>query len=333
MKSFRYALFVLLVAALGATQLVAQPDSGYKVNRRIPLGGDGGWDYLKFDAASQRLFVARATRVMVVDLASGKLAGEIPNTLGVHGVALVPELGRGVTSNGKEDSATVFDLKTLAPIAKVKTGGKPDAILFDPFSGLVLTFNGKSNTVTLIDAAKAQAVGSIDLPGRPETGVSDGKGKVFVNLEDKNQLAVIDVAARKVLGTWALPGCEEPTGLAFDAANRRLFSACHSGVLVVTDAVSGRNVAQVAIGAGVDAADYDEPAKLVFTSNGEGSISVIRQESADKYTALARVATQKGAKTMALDPETHTVYTVALGVPDVSGKPGPFELLVVSPGK
>ena len=211
----------------------------------------------------------------------------------------------------------------------MKTGGKPDAILFDAFSGLVLTFNGKSSNATLIDPEKAVAVGTVALPGRPETGVSDGKGKVFVNLEDKNLIAVIDVASRKVLATWPLAGCEEPTGLAFDVANRRLFSGCHNGVLVVVDADSGRNVQKLAIGNGVDATAYDQKTGLVFASNSEGNISVIQQQGPDTYTALANVATQPGAKTMALDAVRHTVYSVANAAPDASGKPGVFELIVV----
>ena len=239
------------------------------------------------------------------------------------------KLGRGVTSNGRDNSATIFDLKTLAPIATVKTGAKPDAILFDTFSGLVLTFDGKSNDATLIDPEKAVAVGAIALPGRPETGVSDGKGKVFVNLEDKNLIAVIDVAARKVLASWPLTGCEEPTGLAMDTANRRLFSGCHNGTLVVVDADSGRNVQKLAIGNGVDAVAYDKDTGLVFTSNGEGNISVIHQEGPDQYTSLANVPTQPGAKTMALDAGKHVAYTVANAPADASGKPGAFELIVL----
>lgn len=329
MRFVRDFFFAVLVMTLAATLAQAQTPSGYKVSRRITLGGEGGWDYLTFDGEAHRLYIARATRVMVVDVESGKVVGEIPDTAGVHGVALVYKLGRGVTSNGKADSATIFDLKTLATIATVKTGAKPDSILFDPFSGLVLTFDGKSNDVTLIDPEKAVAVGSIVLPGRPETGVSDGKGKVFVNLEDKNMIAEIDVAARKVLASWPLAGCEEPTGLAMDTANRRLFSGCHNGTLVVTDADSGRNVQKLAIGNGVDAARFDKDAGLVFTSNGEGSISIIRQEGPDTYTSLANVATQKGARTMALDAGKHVVYTVANAPADASGKPGAFELLVV----
>jgi DNA-binding beta-propeller fold protein YncE len=266
---------------------------------------------------------------MVVDVDGGKLVGEIPNTNGVHGVALVHKLCRGVTSNGRDDSATIFDLKTLAPIATVKTGGKPDAILFDKFSGLVLTFNGKSNDVTLIDPEKAVAVGTIALPGRPEMGASDGKGKVFVNLEDKSLVAVIDMTARKVVASWPLTGCEEPTGLAMDIAHRRLFSGCHNGTLVVMDADTGRNLQKLPIGNGVDAAAYDKEAGLIFTSNGEGSISVIRQQGPDQYTSLANVPTQKGAKTMALDASKHVVYSVANGAADASGKAGAFQLIVL----
>ncbi len=329
MRFVRDFFIAVLMMTLAGTLAQAQTLSGYKVSRRITLAGEGGWDYLTFDGEMNRLYIARATRVMVVDADGGKVVGEIPNTLGVHGVALVHKLGRGVTSNGKADSATIFDLKTLAPIATVKTGTKPDCILFDPFSGLVLTFNGKSNDVTLIDPEKAVAVGTIALPGRPETGVSDGKGKVFVNLEDKNMIAEIDVAARSVLASWPLTGCEEPTGLAMDTANRRLFSGCHNGTLVVTDADSGGTVQKLAIGNGVDAAAFDKDAGLVFTSNGEGSISIIRQEGPDQYTSLADVPTQKGARTMALDAGKHVAYTVANAAADASGKPGAFELLVV----
>jgi hypothetical protein len=314
---------------LAGTLAQAQKTSGYKVSHRVTLGGEGGWDYLTFDSEARRLYVARATRVMVVDVDGGKLVGEIPDTNGVHGVALVHKLGRGVTSNGKADSATIFDLKTLAPIATVKTGAKPDSILFDPFSGLVLAFDGKSNDVTLIDPEKAVVVGTIALPGRPETGASDGKGKVFVNLEDKNMIAEIDVAERRVVASWPLTGCEEPTGLALDTGNRRLFSACHNGTLVVTDADSGRNVQKLAIGNGVDAAAFNKDVGLVFTSNAEGSVSVIRQEGPDQYTSLANVPTQPGAKTIALDAGKHVVYTVANAPADASGKPGEFQLIVV----
>jgi DNA-binding beta-propeller fold protein YncE len=319
---------ILMLALAGTLLAQTQKSSGYKVTRRVTLGGEGGWDYLTLDGEARRLYVARATRVMVIDVDSGKQVGEIPNTNGVHGVALLHKLGRGITTNGKDDSATLFDLKTLAPIATVKTGGKPDGILFDKFSGLVMTFNGKSNDSTLIDPEKAVVAGNVSLPGRPETAVSDGKGKVFVNLEDKNLIAVIDITSRKVVTTWPLTGCEEPTGLALDGANRRLFSGCHNGVLFVVDADSGRIVQKLAIGNGVDVTKYDKKAGLIFTSNGEGNISVIQQEGPDKYTSFANVATQKGAKTMALDADKHVVYSVANSAGE-SGKPGAFELIVL----
>jgi hypothetical protein len=329
MRFYKNLFLTFLLLSLAGALAQAQKSSGYEVSRRITLGGEGGWDYLTLDTEAHRLYVSRSTRVLVIDTDSGKTVGEIPDTLGVHGVALIHKLGRGITSNGKDDSATLFDLKTLAPIAKVKTGGKPDALLFDTFSGLVFTFNGKNNDTTLIDPEKAAAVGTIALPGRPEWGVSDGKGKIFVNLEDKNMIAVIDVAARGVLASWPLTGCDGPTGLALDGTNHRLFSACHSATLIVMDSDSGRVVQKLTIGHGVDDAAYDKQAGLVFTTNGEGNISVIQQEGPDKYTSLANIATQKGARTMAFDAARHVIYTVANAAPDASGKPGAFELIVV----
>jgi DNA-binding beta-propeller fold protein YncE len=329
MRFFRTISLTLLMLTLTGALVLAQTASGYRVTRRIPLGGEGGWDYLTFDAEARRLYIARATRVMVIDVDSSKLVGEIPNTNGVHGVALVHKFGRGVTSNGKANTASIFDLKTLALIATVKTGGKPDAILFDGFTGFVLTFNGASNDVTLIDPERGVAVGTIALPGRPETGVSDGHGKVFVNLEDKNSIAVINIKARKVAATWTLSGCEEPTGLAFDSANRRLFSGCHNSTLVVVDADSGKNVQKLTIGNHVDAVAFNERKKLVFTSNGEGNISVIRQESADKYSSYENVSTIQGAKTLALDPDKHRLYTVANVLSPESPVKSTFHLLVI----
>ena len=329
MRTLRFICTVLLLAMLAAPLFGAGADSGYKVSKHIAIGGEGGWDYLTFDQTSRRLFIARATRVMVVDVDGGRLLGEIPGINGAHGVAIAAKAGRAAASSGKADSVLIFDLKTLAQVATVKTGGKPDAILFEPLTGLVAAFDGATNDVTLIDPEKAEAVGKVALPGRPEFGVSDGAGKVFVNLEDKNAIAVIDIKARKVIATWPLDGCEEPTGLAFDAANRRLFSGCHNTTLVVMDADSGRNVQKLTIGARVDAVVFDAAKKLVFTSNGEGNISVIRQDSADGYTSYQNVATAVGARTIALDAAQHRLYTVAtVASPDAAGKPT-FEVLVV----
>jgi YVTN family beta-propeller protein len=327
MKKLSMLAAVLLCLAALTFAAPAPADSGYKVLRSFAIGGEGGWDYLTFDAATRRLFIARATRVQVVDVDAGKLLGEIPGTNGVHGVAIVASAGRAVSSNGRDNSALIFDPKTLAPVATIKTGTKPDAILYEPFTGLVLTMNGGSSDVTVIDPVQAAVVATIPLPGRPETAVSDGKGKVFINLEDKNSLAVLDMATRKVVATWPMDGCDEPTGLAYDAATARLFSGCHSNTLVVVDAATGRNVQKLTIGAGVDAAAFDANRKLVFTSNGSGSISVAQQDSADQYTSLAEVPTAARARTVALDPEKHLLYTVT-NIPGADGKPV-FTLLVV----
>ena len=324
-KIVTLAVFALVVA----TALQAQQRRDFHILRTIPLGGDGGWDYLRFDPDSNRLFIARETRVMVVDLAAGRLAAEIPNTLGVHGVALDVARKRGVTSNGKANTASIFDLDSLKVIGSVSTGAKPDGILWEPFTKTVLTLNGAANSVTIIDTGTQQPVSTIALPGRPETAVSDGKGKVFVNLEDKAQIAEIDLAKHTVIQTWNLTGCTEPTGLAIDIAQARLFSGCHNGALIVVDAGSGANIAKAPIGIGVDAVAFDQAIHTIFTSNKEGSVSVVEQEDADTYHNVQTVTTLPGAKTMALDPSRHLVYTVANRL-DSSGNPQ-FVLLEIGP--
>jgi DNA-binding beta-propeller fold protein YncE len=311
MRVFGVMIAALSLAGLAGNAACAQQHATYKVTRTLDLGGDGGWDYLTNDRDAHRLFITRETRVMVVDLNSGKLAGEIPDTLGVHGVALVPGLHRGVTSNGRANTATIFDLDTLKPVATVPTGDKPDGILWEPFTHLVLTMNGRANTISLIDPDAGKVVGSIPLPGRPETAVSDHNGKLFVNLEDKAQIAEIDMKKRAVINIWNLDGCEGPTGLAIDADHKRLFSGCHNGVLIVVDANTGKNLQKLPIGIGVDAVNFDPLIHTVFTSNREGTVSVIEQLSADSYRNLENVQTLPGAKTMALDPVEHVIYTVA----------------------
>jgi DNA-binding beta-propeller fold protein YncE len=298
---------VLIMSIAGA----AQTASGYHVAKTFEIGGDGGWDYVNIDGSSNRLYIARATRVMVVDVASGKLVGELPDTNGVHGIAIVSKLGRGVTSNGKDNSATIFDLKTLKPIATVKTGEKPDAILYDKSSGYVLTFNGGSNSATVIDVEKAEAVATIALPGRPETGVSDGEGKVFLNLEDIAHIVEIDMKADKVVSDWKLEGCEGPTGLAMDKKNRILFSGCHNQAMPILNADSGKQLATLPIGKGVDAVAFDPETQLAFSSNGEGTLTVVHEDSPDQFSVVETVQTQPGAKTMSLDPNSHNIYLVS----------------------
>ena len=300
--STRLALIGLLLTSFATA---AAP--GYHVIKTFKLGGDGGWDYLTFDTTSRRLFISRATHVMVIDADSGKSLGDIPDTPGVHGIALAPDLKRGFISNGREGTVTIFNLKALG---KVKVGDNPDAILFDPATKRVFTFNGHSGDASAIDAAKGTIVGTIKLDGKPEFAVSDGKGEIFVNLEDKSQLLALDPNKLEVKSRWPLAPCQEPSGLAIDGKNRRLFSACDNKMMAIVDADSGKLITTVPIGEGVDAAAYDPETSLAFASCGEGVLTVVREESPNNFSVAENVPTQEGARTMALDPTTHQIFTV-----------------------
>ncbi len=325
--------WMILAATLALVAVAAGAD--YKVAKTWKLGGDGGWDYLTADSDGHRLFVARATRVMVIDTESGKQIGEIPDTAGVHGVALDEGIGRGFTSNGREDAVSVFDLKTLAVVKKIKVGSGPDAILYDPFSKRVFTFNGKGSetTATAIDAPKGEVVGKIELGGKPEFAVTDESGTVFVNLEDKSEILAFDPQKLTVKSRWKLTDCEEPTGLAIDRKHRRLFSACGGNrKMMVVDADSGNVIASPAIGEGCDAAVFDADRGLAFASAGDGTITVIKEDGRDKFRVVQTVTTQKSARTMAVDAKTHQLFTVAANVgPKPERKVGPdsFVVLVV----
>src|SRR5215469_1746767 len=304
----RTLIFPLTVLSFAATAIAAA--SGYHVIQTWKVGGDGGWDYLKVDSQARRLYISRATRVLVLDADSGKSLGEIPDTQGVHGIALAPEFGKGFTSNGRENTVTIFDLKTLTVLNKIKVGARPDAILYDPATKRVFTFNAGSQDATAVDAAKGEVVGSIPLGGKPEFAASDSKGTVFVNLEDKNQLFALDPDKLAVKQRWDLPGCEEPSGLAMDQKNRRLFVGCGNKTMPIVDADSGNILTTLPIGDGVDATAFDDTTGLAFASCGEGVLTVVREESPDKFTVVENVPTQKGARTMALDSKTHNAYTV-----------------------
>jgi len=332
-------LFVL--ACLSAGSVKAFAPAQYQVKQKYVLGGEGGWDYLTFDATGKRLFISRGTHVMVVDPYKGSVVGDIPNTPGVHGIALAQDLGKGFTSNGRENTVTVFDLKTLKETARIKLEAEnPDAILYDPSTKRVFTFNGRSKNATAIDAVKDSVIGNIPLTGKPEFGVADGKGMVFVNIEDTSELTSIDAGNAKVAKTWKLTGCEEPSGLALDQKHRRLFAGCHNKVMAVVNADDGKVVTTPAIGDGVDANAFDPGTDLAFSSNGDGTLTVVHEDSADKYTVAQNVATQRGARTMALDTTNHDVYLVTAEIeeappakegerPRRSMKPGTFTLLVV----
>lgn len=340
MRKRLFTTIVLIFVAVFAAQ--AFSPNLYKLKQKINLGGDGGWDYLTFDAAGKRLFISRGTRVMVVDPYKGSVITEIPNTPGVHGIALAQDLGKGFISNGRENSVTVFDLKTLKETNRIKIDGQnPDAILYDPPSKRVLTFNGRSSNATVIDATNDKVTGTVPLDGKPEFAVSDGKGIVFVNIEDKSEITSIDPKSAAVQKSWPLKPCESPSGLAMDQKRRRLFAGCENKMLAVMNADSGQVVTTLPIGEGVDATGFDPATNLIFSSNGEGNLTVIHEDSPDKFTVADNPATQRSARTMAVDTTNHNVYLVAAEFEPAPAtqpgqqrqrppmKPGTFTLLVM----
>lgn len=324
---------VVAVIALAVTCLAADAPQ-YRLLQRYKLGGEGGWDYVSLDPAARRLYIARATRVMVVDADSGKAVGEVPDTPGVHGVAVVSDLHRGFTSNGRDNSVTVFDLKTLKPEARVNVGEGPDAIVFDPASGRVFTFNGRGKSATAILASDNKVVGTTPLGGRPEFAVPDGKGKMYVDIEDMNELVELDTKSLAVTHRWPLAPCEEPTGIAMDTAYRRLFVGCRNRKLAVVNADTGGVITTLPIGQGVDAVAFDPHLQWIFSSNWDGTLTIVHQDSPDKYSTVDNVSTALGARTMALDPGSHRVYLVTAKYVDSAADrratvPDSFELLVV----
>src|SRR5258708_351046 len=298
------------ITVLVTATALAASGPGYKVVNTYKVGGDGGWDYLTADASARRLYISRATHVIVLDLDSGKTVGDIADTPGVHGIALAPELGRGFVSNGREGTVSIFDLKTLATSSKVKVGDNPDAILYDPATKRVFTFNGRSQDATAIDATNGKVLGTIKLDGRPEFAASDGKGEVFVNIEDKSELTAIDPAKLVVKQSWPLAPCKEPSGLAMDRKNRRLFVGCDNKMMAVVNADTGKVLATPAIGDGVDATAFDDEAGLAFASCGEGVLTVVREESPDKFSVAENVPTQAGARPLAPDMKKPKVKRV-----------------------
>jgi YVTN family beta-propeller protein len=303
-------LSLLFLLFIGAYAIVhADNPSGYKLLVKPVLGGEGGWDYLTVDPDAHRLYISRSTHVMVVDTDSMKVVGDIPNTNGVHGIALVPGLNKGFTSNGRDNSVSVFDLKTLAVSKVIPVGKNPDAIIYDPASKLVFTCNGGSKDATAIDPKTDTVKGTVALDGRPEFAVADEKGNVFINLEDKSMIAKVDAKKLTVLARWPIAPAEEPSGLAMDRKHHRLFSVGSNKLMAVVDSESGKLVTTLAIGSGVDAAGFDSSTDLVFSSNGEGTLTIIHEDTPDKFSVLENVPTQRGARTMALDQKTHKVYT------------------------
>ncbi len=328
------------VMAAGAEALPTPGAPHYHQVAVIPIGGEGGWDYLTLDPAARRLYITHATRVVVVQADTGKRLGEIPDTAGVHGVALARDLHRGFTSNGASSTVTVFDTRTLKVLRTVAaTGQNPDAIVYDPVSQRVFTMNGRSDNATAIDARRLEVVGTVALGGRPEFAVADGHGHLYINLEDRSEQVELDTRTLAVTRRWSLSPCQSPSGLAMDTARRRLFAGCHNQMMAVVDADAGKVVATVPIGRGVDANRYDPSTHLVFSSNGDGTLTVVRQLAPDRYEVVENVQTARGARTMELDPTTHRIYLAtadfapAAGAPQGRPRPvpGTFRILAFAP--
>lgn len=335
-------LAALVVAAI-PRRYAAAPASGYHLLKKVVLGGEGFWDYLTCDSAARRVYISRGTHVMVVDADSYAVVGDFPGTEGVHGIALAQEFGRGFTSNGRTNTVTIFDLQTLKILGTAPTGNGPDAILYDPASKRVFTFNGHGGDATALDAATGTAAGTVALGGRPEFAVADGQGHLYNNLEDKSEVVRIDSQKLTVTARWPLAPCEEPSGMAMDTEHRRLFIGCHNKMMAVLDADTGKVLATPPIGEGVDANAFDPEAQFAFSSNGEGTLTVVHEDSPEKFTEVASVPTERGARTMALDLKTHNIFLVTAEFgppppptpehphPRPTVKPGSFMLLVFAP--
>ena len=322
-NGLRAALFILAACAACISAVrVSATDSSYSVIKKIPIPGQGSWDYLTIDEGARRLYVSHGTQVEVLDVDSGAIVGKIENTQGVHGIAIAPDIGRGFVSNGQSSTVTIFDLKTLKTIAEVPTGKKPDAIIYDPATSRVFAFNGGSNSATVIEGKNGKVAGTIDLGGGPEFAAADGNGYVYNNLEDESLVLKINSRTLKVEQRWPTAPCASPSSMAIDRGNRKLFLGCRSKVMAVMNADTGQVVATLPIGDHVDATAFDTETRLIFNSNGEGTVTVIHQESPDKYSVAETVKTLPRAKTSALDQKTHQLFLS-------TAESGQFEVLVV----
>jgi YVTN family beta-propeller protein len=315
-------LKTLIIFALSLNLLAAPTTGDYHITKKIPIPGQGGWDYLTVDDGARRLYVSHGTQVEVLDVDSSAIVGKVEKTPGVHGIAIAPELGRGFISNGQSSTVTIFDLKTLKAIAEVKVGKKPDAIIYDPATSRVFAFNGDGNSATAIQAADGKVAGTVDLGGGPEFAVADGSGYVYNNIEDASLVLKINARSLKVEQRWPTAPCASPSSIAMDRPNRRLFVGCRSKVMAVMNADTGQVITTLPIGDHVDATAFDPESRLIFNSNGEGTITVIHEESPDKYSIVETVKTVPKAKTMALDLKTHQLFLS-------TAEAGQFEVLVV----
>lgn len=306
--SLRFAAIGII--SLFVTERAFAADPQYHFIKEIPVGGAAQWDYLKVDSDAHRLYVSHATRIEVIDLDKGTIVGVIEDTPGVHGIAFAPKLGRAFTSNGKENKSSIVDLKTLKTIQKVPTGANPDSILFEPVQNEVYTFNGRGKSATVFDADSGKVNATIDLGGKPEFSQTDGS-RIFVNIEDKSEVAVIDLKTHKVVNRWPIAPGEAASGMAIDLEHHRLFLGCDNKKMVMLDSSTGKVIASVPIGAGVDANAFDPSTQLAFSSNGEEGTVTIAKESRDGLTVVQTLKTVVGARTMAIDTATHNIYLPA----------------------
>lgn len=329
-----------LLAGLAFLQNQASPE--FAVLQKFPIGGDGGWDCIEVDSSAQRLYISRGTHVMVLDVESGKLVGDIPNTNGVHDIAIVSKLNKGYISDGRDNAVTVFDLKTLKEIKRVQVGSRPDVMAYDRASNRVFTFNAGSTDATAVDTATDTVAGTVKLDGKPEFAQVDGRGTMYVNIEDKSEIQKVDTKTLKVVGNWPLAPGEEPTGLGFDVKHGLLFSACANRVMAVSDVKTGKVVATPKIGNGPDGAAFDPGNGYAFSPNGQDGTLTILAHQGSGFDPVATVPTQRGARTMALDTKTHKIYLIAAqyepAAPGATNQrprmiPGSAMILVVGPVK
>jgi YVTN family beta-propeller protein len=339
MKNLFVKLTVIVSLTISLNQISAQKTSGYKLTQTFHIASAGGWDYIAVDENSNKLYVSHGTQVNILDKSTGDSLGVIANTTGVHGIAFNPALGKGYTSNGRLNTVSVFDLKTAKVISSISTGENPDAIMYDEFSKKIITCNGRSKDLTIIDPVTEKVIATIPVGGKPETAVSDNMGKLYVNSEDKNEIVVVDMIKNTVLNHWSLLPGEEPTGLVIDLKTKRLFATCDK-LLIVMDATNGKIVGQLAIGEGCDGAAIDPGSNLIFTSNGSGTVTVVKELSANNFVVLETITTKKSARTITIDTKTHKLYLPAADMEAVPAdapkgtRPkmiaGSFQVLVLS---
>ena len=328
------ALSIIFLATSTFTGLIAQKE--FHIIKTFHIQSAGGWDYIAVGPGNNRLYVSHGTQVNILDKTTGDSIGVIQNTTGVHGIAFDKEHNKGFTSNGRLNNVTVFDLTTNAVITQIPTGANPDAIMYESYSKKIITCNGRGKNLSFIDPVENKLLDSIDVGGKPETAVSNGEGKLFVNIEDKNEILVVDLKTMKVEAHWPLAPAEEPTGLAFDKTTKRLFAGCGNKFLIVLNASTGAIVDKLSIGDGCDGVGFDVSTKNIFTSNGEGTMSVFHEKSADKIEPVTTVTTKRGARTIVVDQQTHLIYLPTADFEAQSNpqerprmKPGTFQVLVV----